>query len=1209
MRCLIDTGSKVSLVKESALGRVDERWREKFPAVNSGRTLIGVTGDRLPTVGCHRVPFRLGSGSFSPECFVCNDQISFPTEALIGQDILRRQGADLLLSKGVLKIGNERVPIVNWTRYEEPEATKINTVSEATAKVRLIRTCQLPPMTESIVMGKVTTPIKEGQLAIVDTSDVTLSSGVAVAPALVRLRKGGVVPIRVVNATLEEIKLPRRKMMGTLADVEVSDAPISRDSDCNAVNEVDIADKFDLAHIPESQRQRLTDLIKTYGEAFAWTATDIGHCSAVKHRIPTTDERPVYRRAYRIPYAKRDEMERQINELLQNDVIEHSTSPWGAPALLVQKPDGSYRFVVDFRDLNKVTRIDPYPIPNIQETLSQLGNAKFFTVVDMASGYWQLEMDERDKEKTAFNTPSGHFQWRRMPMGLVNSASVWQRTADVVLAGLLGKSCYVYLDDIIIYSGSFEDHIRDIEEILNRLKAAGLKLKPSKCQFLKSEVKYLGHIVSAEGVRPDPAKIECVREFPRPTDKTTVRQFLGLLTYYRRHIDRFAEIARPLTQLTTKKPFFWGEEAEEAFNSLKQKLVEAPVLRFPDFSRPFTLTTDASKYAVGAILSQVFDGAEHPVAYASRQLNEAEQKYGATEQECLAVVWAVRHFRCYLYGRHFKIITDCQPLKWLMNARDPNSRLARWNLLLQEYDFEIIHRAGVKNQNADALSRVIVRHVDIFVPSAEEARLREEQGRDGALRTTIEKCQKSTDKTYRTFHLDCGDVLRKTDGKGGPRGRIVAPRSMIGEILRSYHDAPCAGHPGTKKMIRKVSRDYFWPGMRNDVRRYCRACESCSLRKEQIKRKRARMQVFQELRYPFERAAMDIMGPLPVTTSGNKYILVFVDHLTRYAEAFPMADQRAETVARVFVEGVILRHGVVKQLLTDQGSNFTGKLMSEVYACLGVKKLQTTAYHPQCNGAVERLNQTVIGMLSHYVSRDQRDWDLWLPFALFAYNTAVHEGTRESPFFLLHGREAVVPEVAFETTKVNYGTLENYRQELVQRMSIAHKIAAAALTDASNRRKARHDRRAGNSSYKPGDRVYLRIEAGTPGLSNKLAPKWSGPFRVTERLSEVTFKIRDVKRGDDKVVHADRLKLAYDPFDSDQKGDSTPVGSPPPPRHSLPLVSPSSNYSSNSGISPDIIAQALLEETLAEETQVTPCTVPTPRYALRSYGPVTDLPS
>lgn len=417
----------MSLIKDSALDRVDKGWREKFRAGNNDRTLVGITGDRLETVGCYRIPFRVGDHSFSHQCFVCTEQILFPTAGLIGQDILRDQGADLLLSEGLLRMHCQQVPIVNWGKSGCVRTGPPKDISEGSIKVRLVDTCCLPPMSECIFEGRVSAAVNAGQLAVLETSDVEIF-GVAIVPALVEMRNDGIVPVWLANTTLQEVKLCRNKEVGKLVDVEVDESPFSVDCDCGRVSEADIASKFDLAHITGPERETLTELIRSYGAAFSWSDTDIGHCEAIKHRIPTTDAAPVYRRAYRIPYAKRADMEKQVNELLENDIIEHSTSPWGAPALLVRKPDGSYRFVVDFRDLNKVTRVDPYPLPNIQETLSQLGNAKFFTVVDMSSGYWQIEMDERDKEKTAFNTPSGHHQWKRMPMGVVNSASVWQRT-------------------------------------------------------------------------------------------------------------------------------------------------------------------------------------------------------------------------------------------------------------------------------------------------------------------------------------------------------------------------------------------------------------------------------------------------------------------------------------------------------------------------------------------------------------------------------------------------------------------------------------------------------------------------------------------------------------------------------------------------------------------------------------------------------------
>lgn len=1144
VHCLIDTGSRVSLVKKGTLDVILKDWQNVLPKKDRAGKLVGITGDALDTVGCFEIPLTLGGHEIRPACFVCTDGLVLPVAGIIGQDVLRGEDIDLLLSEGVLRIGNARVEITNWAHQVNAVEPKLEEVGGAQATVTLLGPCVLPPLSECLFQGKVSSGGVARRLGVLETHDLGVN-GVVGAHALVKMWEDATVPVRLVNVTCQEIRLPQNKVVGTLVDAyEVG----SVDPDawaCNRIEQVDLLDDFDFSHITTEEKASLLGLIDQHRDVFSSSRSDLGRCEAVKHRISTGEAAPVYRRAYRIPYSKREEMEEQVDQLLAKGIIEHSTSPWGAPALLVEKPDGSYRFVVDYRDLNRVTRVDPYPLPNIQETLSQLGSARRFTVVDMTSGYWQIEMDSRDREKTAFNTPSGHYHWTRMPMGLVNSAAVWQRTADVVLAGLLGKICYVYLDDIIIYSNSLEEHLEDLKTVFQRVRAAGLKLKPSKCQFLKPEVKYLGHIVSAEGVRPDPAKIACVRDFPAPQNKTEVRRFLGLMTYYRRHVPHFAELARPLTQLTGKKPFAWGTDAGVAFEVMKQKLTEAPILRFPDFSRPFTLATDASKFAVGAVLSQEFDGQEHPVAYASRQLNGAEQAYGATEQECLAVVWAVRHFRCYLYGRHFRILTDCQPLKWLMSTRDQNSRLARWNLRLQEYDFEIVHRSGKTNQNADALSRAVVREVNVFLPSTDGWRVKEEQRKDTCLRATIAACEASEEKCNGQFYLDQGGLLRLQTDKPGETGRMVIPSSMVGELLRVHHDAPCAGHPGARKTRQRVAKQYFWRGMRRDIVEYCRACKSCSLRKTPKGRRPAPFQEFGQLSSPFERTAMDIVGPLPVTTAGSKYILVFVDHLTRFAEAFPMPDQKAETVARMFVEGVVLRHGVPDQLLTDQGANFTSRLMKEVYESLGISKLQTTAYHPECNGAVERLNQTVIKMLGHFVAHDQRDWDLWLPFALFAYNSAAHEGTKESPFYLLYGRDAVVPSLARAAPAANYGTLENYRSELVQRLAISHRLASDALVQAAQTRKTRHDKTSRDPQYKVGDPVYLQVAAHRRGTARKLAPSWCGPFRIVEVLSDITCRIRRIGEREEKIVHVNRLKPAHLSFPS-ECASGRPVDDPPP---------------------------------------------------------------
>ncbi|KMQ85846.1 enzymatic polyprotein endonuclease reverse [Lasius niger] len=393
--------------------------------------------------------------------------------------------------------------------------------------------------------------------------------------------------------------------------------------------------------------------------------------------------------------------------MLRNRIIRSSTSQWNALLLVVPKEtDASgkpkLRVVVDFRKLNDLTIGDSFPLPNITDILDQLGNAKYFTTLDLASGYHQIPMEESDKNKTAFSTPYGHYEYNRMPFGLKNAPATFQRLMNSILTGMQGIKCLVYLDDIVIYGASLQEHNKRLIEVLRRLRENNLKLQPDKCEFLRKEVTYLGHIITENGISPDPSKLEAVKNFPTPTKVKDVQAFIGLAGYYRRFIENFSKIAKPLTKLTKKEnKFQWTQEQQHAFKILKEKLTTAPVLKYPDFAQEFIVTTDASDYAIGAILSQGKIGEDQPVAYASRVLSRAEQNYNTTEKELLSIVWAVKHFRPYLYGTKFTIVTDHKSLIWVFNVTDPRSRLMRWRLKLEEYDYVIVHKADQANRNAN----------------------------------------------------------------------------------------------------------------------------------------------------------------------------------------------------------------------------------------------------------------------------------------------------------------------------------------------------------------------------------------------------------------------------------------------------------------------------------------------------------------------------
>jgi hypothetical protein len=392
-------------------------------------------------------------------------------------------------------------------------------------------------------------------------------------------------------------------------------------------------------------------------------------------------------------------MKTQVENMLQKGVIRESNCHWSAPALLVPKrsTDGKpkFRFCVDFRALNSVTKFDTYPLPVFDEATSTLHGSKYYSVLDCYSGFWQINIKEEDKEKTGFSVPSGHYEFNRLPFGLSNSPSSFQRLMDIVLKNLVGTECFVFIDDVIIFSKSAQEHALRLENVLQIFDQANLQLHSGKCVFAQSQVNYLGFVLSEQGVAASPDKIKAVKNYPLPKNVKDVRAFLGLASFYRKLVENFAAEAKPLTELTKKdRPFTWGPEQQKAFESLKDKLCKAPVLAFPDFSLPFILTTDASKTAVAAILSQIQNGVERPISYASRQLHKAEQAYSASESEMLALVWATEQFRCYLFGKQFLVRTDHAALTYLRNFADNNSRLMRWGLRLSEFDFLIEHKPG-----------------------------------------------------------------------------------------------------------------------------------------------------------------------------------------------------------------------------------------------------------------------------------------------------------------------------------------------------------------------------------------------------------------------------------------------------------------------------------------------------------------------------------
>ena len=467
-----------------------------------------------------------------------------------------------------------------------------------------------------------------------------------------------------------------------------------------------------VAGLTETECADVCQLLAQFSDVFSAGPHDLGCTDLIKHHIDTGSSKPVRQPPRRLPWAKRDDAEKCIQEMQEQGIIEPSSSPWSSPVVLVQKKDGTNRFCVDYRRLNEVTHKDSYPLPRIDDTIDALSGVEWFSTLDLKSGYWQVQLDENSKEKTAFSTGHGLWQFIVMPFGLCNGPATFERLMEQVLAGLPLSTTLVYLDDILVPGQSFSHQLTNLRKVFERLRAAKLKLSPKKCLLFRREVKCLGHVVIKNGISPDPDEVNAVMSWPIPTSATEVKSFLGLCSYYRRFIPHFSNIAHPLHQCATTVPFCWSTESDNAFYQLKSSLTQVPFLTYPDPGAMFILDTDASGTGIGAVLSQVSfpehcsnPEQERVVAYYSCTLSQPERRYCVTHKERLAVVKAIKHFHVYLYGRKFLLRTDHSALQWLLSFCHPEGQVARWLERLQQYEFTVEHRAGTKHGNADALSR------------------------------------------------------------------------------------------------------------------------------------------------------------------------------------------------------------------------------------------------------------------------------------------------------------------------------------------------------------------------------------------------------------------------------------------------------------------------------------------------------------------------
>jgi hypothetical protein len=919
-----------------------------------------------------------------------------------------------------------------------------------------------------------------------------------------------------------------------------------------------IEDVIAQSECPEEHHSELRQILWKYKAVIAETSSQVGYCDLYEPGIVLDTETPIYTPQYKVPHNMRAAVKENIDQFFKMGIIQFSKSPYNSPTLIVKKKDGGTRLCVDFRKLNEHVVTDRHPLPRIDQILEELGGAQYFTALDLLHGFYNLKIRPEDRPKTAFSTIDGHFEFIRLPMGLKNSPSIFQRTMNMVLQELLGDYAFIYIDDIVIYSKKADDHLQHIANILERLEKHGLRVKFSKCQLFKHEIEYLGYLVGKNGMKVNPKKIKAIQDFPTPKDIKGIQAFLGVVGYFRQFIPDYATMARPLYKLLKKEvPFKWGEEQSEALRAFKKALTTAPVLAFPDFRKEFILTTDASGYAIGAILTQEDDKAqERLISCHSRTLKDAETRYNTFDKEILAVHYGVEQNRSYLWGSRFTIRTDNIAIPYLERSKtSDSSRAIRWFLKLGEYDYKVVHRKGKIITHADAISRYPCDSEARIVPNYVQPRKDQPKRVLNAYLSPqfladtyvpelpAEEWLKAIKQTA-SNKLPTGDKVLQEDGfiyiNDGSKKRIWVPPSLRKRMMILYHDSPISGHKGVKRTYASMKPDLIWTDMEKDVAKYIAKCKTC----QQYKNYSNRKVPYKTTPIPsrcFDEISLDVVGPLPVASSGMKYILVVQDRLSRWISFMPMNNTGAETTSRVFLKEWVCTYGPPRKILTDRGRNFVSAYFQGLAKLLGAKPVNTVAYRPQANGMNERTHRDLHFFLSQIMEGMERmNWDTHLKLAAWVHNSAVHTALKISPYEMVTGMipnphrmwmpekgEEISEEKLHEYFGIKKSKIEKIRQTAIEAIE---KGQAGFLRTQESRRKPRE--------FSIGQKVWVKNHT-----ASKWAPKFFGPYLVHKVISESVLWLKDPGTGQLDTVHADYVK----PFSVDQEGEKRKLPFPAEP--------------------------------------------------------------
>lgn len=1161
MLSFVDTGSDISLVKSTVVNQLLQNNDIKI--FENDINVTSVTNNELDIEGFINLPIRLDNQTLYHRFYVVNNA-HYTGGLLLGSDFCHRADAKIQCGKqGYVQLRgiNFRYELRNFDDTIDRYIKKVNVSPKC--KVSFVKIAKSKKVkansidTISVSIPKIRFNNTQGYLIEDIFHD---NDDFRIARSLYDKSNKYKFTVFCVNASNEDKIVHFGDVIAKA--VSVDSIEDNMPELCSAEIEEQLK-LLDLKHLNEHQMNELKNVLRKNSKVFSTADAPIGEITNVVHSLDIPEGIVSYVPQYRQPKACEDAIKEHVKDLLKYKIIKECESPYNSPILMVKKPDGSWRFCIDMRKLNAITPIKPFPIPKITDTVNKLVGMNYFSTLDAKSGYHHIHMKEEDKIKTAFRTNDNTFCFERMPFGLRNAGFTYQMSMNKMLIDVLGQCALIYIDDLIVFSHSFEEHLAHLDKVFSILIDGGVKLTMKKCFFAKQQVKYLGFIVDGTGIRANPEKINAMKNFPVPTNVKQIKQFLASVGFYRHMIEKFAYYSAPLSDLLKKNAKFeWSSTCQKNFDHLKNCLCDVPILRHPDFTKNFELHCDACTNSIAGVLMQRGnDDVPYPIAYFSRKLRNEELKYSPTEFEALAIIASIKNFHYYLYGREFTVVTDHMPLRTVFETKSKNARVQRWALFLQEYNFQCKYKSGKLHYLPDALSRNVactVRKilgskktrdisklkfafnfdpVEIFSASnVLNEQMQEPRWRDLLIYLKGGTVATPPNKTYLDEFAVFENCLFYCADKCKGDYRLVIPETLKSHALFLVHDSKTAAHQGFIKTLHKARQSFYWPNMISDIKVYCRNCISCQRRKPG-KKPFAPLGIFEQVETVLERVGVDLIGKMDETANKNLYILTVVDHFSRYTELFALKSKTAQDVSDAFSD-FIIRHGHIKTLISDRGTEFLAEKFSDLCNQFAIDIRPTTSFNPKCNGLTEAKNKQ-IGDILHFLSLESDDdWDTLLPYVQSVLNGSYNPVIQNTSYYLFHGRDYKIPyNLIFNRSSIHYG-----KEVASQKLKNAFQVARENQQIFTEQIVKYYNKNARPHSFEIGDLVLVQNTTKSGPFLRKLNVRFLGPFRITDVLSEQVIKIADfnnrtkfytVNVNRCKLFHSDSVQYPKDEIESD----------------------------------------------------------------------------